>query len=236
MENDASVGVNPFPREEPHCKQTQDSLVKDGFISVLHDAAGSDEFIVVNTVDVLVVPDSLVECFNREEATSKEVIKASAKDDKAKRQWEIHDSSTDLLNSSTLNPIRGKESNLVIDYSGGEDVNSQLTICKNLHDLKVGFNRGRPRRKQMVVYNPFDFKLSTHVRNKMQSKQKSKGSQIINDINSKGVDDGLDTLNKNQRSFVVEATEIINATINMGLEVVGGRDEEIASLSKKLKA
>lgn len=88
----------------------------------------------------------------------------------------------------------------------------------------------------MVVYNPFDFKLSTHVRNKMQSKQKSKGSQIINDINSKGVDDGLDTLNKNQRSFVVEATEIINATINMGLEVVGGRDEEIASLSKKLKA
>lgn len=33
-----------------------------------------------------------------------------------------------------------------------------------------------------------------------------------------------------------EATEVIEAAINIGLEVVRGRDEGIASLSKKLEA
>lgn len=55
----------------------EESLVKDGITSVLHDA--SDEFIIVNTAEVLVVPDPLVECFSMDDVTDKEVIEYTVK-------------------------------------------------------------------------------------------------------------------------------------------------------------
>lgn len=83
---------------------------------------------------------------------------------------------------------------MVIDSSGWEVVNSQVTICNNFHDLRMGFNKGRPRRKQRVVHNPFDLSLVLVC----VSKWKGKGRQSIKDINSKGFEDDMDILNKNQ--------------------------------------
>lgn len=54
------------------------------------------------------------------------------------------------------------------DSIGAEKGNSQIFICHDLRGWSLGPKRGRPKGKAKLVQNPFNFKLSTRVRNKLQ--------------------------------------------------------------------
>lgn len=54
-----------------------------------------------------------------------------------------------------INSLEQRSSQEKID----ERDNSQLTICKDLEELKVKSKRGRPRKRSHPFRNPFDFPL-----------------------------------------------------------------------------
>lgn len=144
--------------------------------------------------------------------------------------------SLDLSKESPLNPLENKESNSVINSRGEEVSNSQGSLCKNFHELRMGVSRGRPKKKHRIGNNPFDFKLNSRLRGKSQNKRASKVKQRLRDFNSKVSDDVRVNSNSKQKSYVKVASEVIDVAINMGLDVVGGRSEGIAFLVNKLEA
>lgn len=73
-------------------------------------------------------------------------------------------------------------------------------------------------------------KLSSRLQNKAQGKIKTEFQDAA--IN-KSV---FCTHGNNMSSNLIEATKIIDTAVNMGLEVVGGREEGIKSLLEKLPA
>lgn len=48
---------------------------------------------------------------------------------------------------------------------------TQGSLCKVVCDLNMGPKSGRPKNKLGGIHNPFDFKLSTRVRNKLYCKK-----------------------------------------------------------------
>lgn len=144
---------------------------------------------IVNTAEVSVVPDSLKSFCNKELNEGSVVNEDSIKKDEYFKQWEMRNNSLDLSKESPLNPLENKESSSVINSRGEEVSNSQGSLCKNFHELRMGVSRGRPKKKHRIGNNPFDFKLNSRLRGKSQNKRASKVKQRLRDFNSKVSDD-----------------------------------------------
>lgn len=96
----------------------------------------------------------------------------------------------------------------------------------------MGAKRGRPKINSKS-YNPFDLKLSTRVRNKQCNRRgRGKSNWQNRGDNSKGV---LEPPTDNSDKVIVEATEIIDTSLSLGLEVIRGREEGIKVLSKNIE-
>lgn len=114
---------------------------------------------------------------------------------------------------------------------------SQSSLCGNLNKLVMRSKRGRPIRKSKKWQNPFDFKLSSRLVNKhVRTKGRAKRFDNASRLNARDADDKM----RNDSSGVVpnvtkEAESIIDTALQMGLEVVGGSEEGIRVLSKKLE-
>lgn len=111
---------------------------------------------------------------------------------------------------------------------------SQSTMCKVLGNLSMGNGRRRPRKKSRKVVNLFYFNLGKRCLNKHIKRKEKNGA--LGPIYEKAIQrhtiGGKELLETN--SNVLEAAEILDAAINTGLEVNGGRDEGIKILAKRL--
>lgn len=99
--------------------------------------------------------------------------------------------------------------------------------------------RGRPRRKAKNLRNPFDFKLSARMGKKQprgRNGMESPIGRIGSRYKAKKVDKPEVQLVclKENTNIDKETENIIDAALNMGLEVIGGREEGINALSKKI--
>lgn len=123
--------------------------------------------------------------------------------------------------------FESKDTNIEVSHS---------TICNNLKCLAMRDRRSRLSRKQKTCQNPFDFKLSTRMVNKqLNASHKIKGHVFFKNVENKASRSNLKLANlvRNDNSNK-EAEDIIDAALNMGLKVIGGRDEGIKVLSSKL--
>ncbi|KAK1379556.1 hypothetical protein POM88_026300 [Heracleum sosnowskyi] len=103
---------------------------------------------------------------------------------------------------------------------------TQTSLCKILTDLKLKSKRGRPRKMQKLVKNPFDFgKCKRKGVSKDNGRiKKAPGLMVAEESRN---EDGVDGLERNARR-IVESAEY------MGLEIKGGKEKAIQCIAKQL--